>query len=78
MTQANDWPSHSAELTRKTTEQLQTWTDRFDRGVIPLSTMICVIATLYDTTSGLIEKDVSHLLADIHRDLAAQARAKSV
>lgn len=73
MTQANDWPSFSEELTRKTTEQLQIWADSFDKGVIKLSTMIAVVGTLYDTTSGLIDKDVSNLIADVHRDLAAQA-----
>lgn len=77
MTQQTDWPSFNAELTRKTTEQLQVWTDRFDAGAIGLATMISVISVLYDATSGLIERDVSALLADIHRDLIAQAKAKA-
>lgn len=65
----DDWPSHTQELTRKTSEQLQIWTERFDKGAINAKTMLCVVATLYDTTSGLIERDLSSLLADIHRDL---------
>jgi hypothetical protein len=66
---SDDWPSHTQELTRKTSEQLQIWSDRFDAGTITPKTMLCVVATLYDTTSGLIERDLSTLLANIHRDL---------
>lgn len=72
----DEWPSFNAELTRKTTEQLQIWTDRYDKGTIKLATMICVISVLYDTTSGMIERDVSNLLADIHRDLMKTLRLK--
>lgn len=72
---SDEWPSFSAELTRKTTEQLQIFTDRFDQGAINLVTMLAVVAVLYDATSGMIEKEVSDLLADIHKDLTTQARA---
>jgi hypothetical protein len=73
----DDWPSFNAELTRKTSEQLQVWSDRYDRGVITLATMISVVAVLYDTTSGLIERDLSHLIADLHRDLTQALRKTS-
>lgn len=72
----DDWPSFNAELTRKTTDQLQLWTGRYDRGEIPLSVMLSVVSAIYDTTSGMIEKDVSTLLADIHKDLMREAREK--
>lgn len=71
---SDDWPSFNAELSRKTTEQLQTWSDRYDRGMIGISTMIAVISTLYDTTSGMIERDLSALIANIHRDLVQEAK----
>lgn len=71
---SDDWPTFNAELSRKTTEQLQTWSDRYDRGVIPLSTMICVVSVLYDTTSGMIDRDLSTLIANIHRDLLLEAQ----
>lgn len=72
----DEWPSFAAELSRKTTEQLEIASDRFDRGVISLPAMISVVSALYDATSGLIEKDVSDLMADLHRDLLAQARKR--
>lgn len=73
----NEWPTHVEELTRKTSEQLQVWTDRFDQGIISPTTLLCVVATLYDTTSGLIERDLSTLLADIHRDLSKSLKKSS-
>ena len=73
----DDWPSHNKELTRKTAEQLELWAERYDRGVITLSTMISVVSAIYDTTSGLIERPVSDLLAEVHRDLVAKARQKA-
>lgn len=70
----DDWPSHTAELTRKTTDQLNTWSERYDRGIINLKTFLSVVSALYDTTSGMIATDVSALLANIHRDLLAEAK----
>jgi hypothetical protein len=68
----SDWPSHHAELSRKTAEQLQIWTDRYEAGVVSREAMIMVVSVLYDTTSGMIDKDLSNLLADLHRDLSTQ------
>lgn len=72
---AEDWPSFNAELTRKTTEQLQTWTDRYERGVIGGATMLSVLSVLYDTTSGMIEMEVSDLIADLHKDLMRELKS---
>lgn len=74
---SDNWPSFAEELSRKTTEQLQIWTDRYDRGVISLSAMISIVSVLYDTTSGLVERDVSTLLADLHKDLLREVKAKA-
>jgi type IV pilus biogenesis protein CpaD/CtpE len=73
---SDDWPSFNAELTRKTSEQLQIWIDRYEQGVIKLSAIIAVVGALYDATSGMVERDLSDLLADVHRDLLREAQAK--
>ncbi|NKX37732.1 hypothetical protein HGG70_07345 [Rhodobacteraceae bacterium R_SAG4] len=72
--EASDWILFNATLTRKTTEQLQIWTDRYDRGVITASAMLSVLSALYDATSGMIEKDVSDLMADLHADLIRELK----
>lgn len=74
----DDWPSHGQELTRKTADQIQIWGERHDRGLIDARTWLCIISALYDTTSGLIDKDVSDLLADLHREALSQATKKIV
>ena len=75
-TKSEDWVAFNEGLSRKTTETLQTWLDRYDRGVIGLSTMISILSALYDTTSGLIGADISTLIADCHRDLVKEAQTK--
>lgn len=51
------------------TAELEKWVSRYDRGVVNRTTFLCLVSTLYDTTSGLIDRSVSALIADIHRDL---------
>lgn len=65
----NDWPSHNRELTRKATEQLSRFTTMYEGGKISKREYFLIISVLYDTTSGLIEMDVSNLMADIHKGL---------
>ena len=72
----DDWPSHHQELSRKTAEQLQLWVDRYERGEARPAAMIVVLSVLYDTTSGLIDKDLSTLIADLHRDMTREMRAQ--
>lgn len=65
----DDWPSHSAELTRKTSETLDRWSKAYEASRITKREFFILVSGLYDTTSGLIDKDISNLLADIHKDL---------
>lgn len=74
---SDEWPSFNAELTRKTTEQLQLWMQRYDEGKISAKTALMILSVLYDTTSGMIEKDVSTLIATIHTDLMREVKEKS-
>ncbi|MDE4297176.1 hypothetical protein PXK56_18485 [Phaeobacter gallaeciensis] len=70
----DDWPSHTEELTRKTSEQLDKWSKAYDAGKITKREFFIVVTTLYDTTSGLIKKDLSDLIADIHAELRAPSK----
>ena len=72
----DDWPSHNQELSRKTAEQLQIWTDRYEKGEAKPAAMIIVLSVLYDTTFGLIDRDLSKLIADLHRDMTRELRAQ--
>ncbi|PZR92033.1 MAG: hypothetical protein DI537_14500 [Stutzerimonas stutzeri] len=69
MPETDDWPSFAQELGRKTTEQLEKWSRAFEAGKITWLAYYVLVSGLYDATSGIIPKDVSDLLADIHRDL---------
>lgn len=72
MTDTDDWPSFAEELGRKTTEQLEKWTAKFEDGKLNRREYFVVVSALYDATSGIIDKSISDLLADIHRDLRAK------
>ena len=74
---SDDWPSFSDELSRKTSEQLALWLERYDTGVIKLSTALSVVSALYDATSGLVHKDLLDLMADVHKDLLEAAKTSS-
>ena len=74
----DDWPSHHQELTRKTADQVKIWGDRYEQGQAPLSTWIAVLGTLWHTTSGLIDEDVSRLISDLHRDALLEAQARLI
>jgi hypothetical protein len=65
----DDWPNHMDELTRKTTEQLDKWGRAFNAAKISKREFYIMVSALYDATSGLIHKDVSNLMADIHKEL---------
>jgi len=65
----NEWPTHQQELTRKASEQLEKWTDHYSRGKITKREYIIIISVLYDTISGLVDKDLTELIADIDANL---------
>lgn len=73
----DDWPSFADELSRKTSDQLQLWMDRYDRGVIGLATTLSVVSALYDATSGLVHRDLMDLIADVHKELLEASKPKS-
>jgi hypothetical protein len=66
---SGEWPTHRAELSRKSTSVLEHWSNAYDKGKISKREFYILVTVLYDTTSGLVEKDISDLLAEIHKDL---------
>lgn len=64
----DDWPTHHQELSRKTLQELQKWTDRYENREIDARTWANVLSVLYDTTSGLIDDDISSLIVNLHRE----------
>jgi hypothetical protein len=78
---SDDWPSHTAELNRKTTDTLNAWVRRFDAGKITRRELFVLVSGLYDATSGLVAKEISDMMADIHAELrkpSADPAAQSV
>lgn len=69
MIDTDNWPSFSEELGRKTTEQLEKFTRGYEAGKIDRVQFYLIVSALYDATSGIIDKSISDLLADVHRDL---------
>ncbi len=71
---ADEWPSFSAELTRKTLAQVDLYTKGYDAAKITKREYFILISALYDATSGLLARDASDLLADIHAELRKPAK----
>lgn len=65
----DEWPAFVDELDRKVTEQLDKWTSAYDAQKISKREYFILISALYDATSGLITKQISDLMADIHAEL---------
>lgn len=65
----DEWLEHNKELSRKTTAVLEDWSKRYDAGKITRREYFILVTGLYDATSGLVERDVSKLLAAIHEEL---------
>lgn len=76
MSMSDEWPSHVQELTRKTAEQLSKWSTLYQTGAISKREYFVFIRGVYDVTSGLIEKELSDLIADIHADLMGLQKRK--
>ena len=66
---ADDWPSHTEELTRKTATSINRWVAAHNSGVITKRELFICLTGIYDSVSGLIEKDLMDLIADILQDL---------
>lgn len=65
----DDWPSHTEELSRKTAVQLDKWSKAYDAKKITRREFYIALSALYDATSGLIDKDLMNLIADIDKQL---------
>lgn len=77
MTDANEWPSHTDELGRKTTDVIERLMASYDAGKITLREIYLTVSMIYDTVSGLAPKDVCDLLADLHKELRIEAQRKA-
>jgi hypothetical protein len=64
-----DWTEFNSELSRKTAAVLTDWSNRYAAGAISKREFYILITGLYDTTSGLIARDLSFLIADVHTEL---------
>jgi hypothetical protein len=60
---SDEWPTHLAELSRKTSTQVSKWASAYDAGSITKREFYLVITALYDATSGLIARDLSDVIA---------------
>lgn len=70
---SKEWPSFADELGRKTSEVLAKWTTAYDAGKITIKEYYLVIVSLYDSTSGLMPRELSDLLANIEKELRDEA-----
>lgn len=64
---SDEWPSHNQEMTRKTAQSLGDWIEKLESGDITDREFGLIVTALYDATSGMIEKDTSVFLAELHR-----------
>lgn len=69
MQSTDEWPSFAEELGRKSLEVLEKWTKKFEAGEISRREVFILVDGLYDTTSGLIPRDVSDLIANVHKEI---------
>lgn len=68
----DEWPSHVEELTRKTTLAVQALVERYERGEIEAKELCTALGALWDTVSGLVDDDLSHMIAELHSDIRSQ------
>lgn len=56
-------PTTESELTRKAMEELQRIIGLFERGSIDEGAYRMAVSTLWQVTSGLVDKDTSHIIS---------------
>jgi hypothetical protein len=66
---ADDWPSIAEELGRKIMAVVTKYTTAYEASAITKREYFLQITALYDATSGLAPRDISDMLAAIHKDL---------
>lgn len=74
MIDTDNWPSMAEELHRKIADTLDKRVKQYEAGKITLREFFLIVNDLYDATSGLATKEISDLLADIHKGLLLEAR----
>lgn len=73
----DEWPSHTDELSRKVSAQLDKWSQAYERGAITKREYYILITALYDATAGLVHRDLMDLMADIHTELTSLPQANA-
>jgi hypothetical protein len=73
MADTDNWPSFAEELGRKSTDVIEKWMKAYDTGRISLKEFYLIAVSLYDSTSGLVPKEISELLANIEKELRDEA-----
>jgi len=68
-TSEKEWLSFNEELSRKTAATVKRWVAAHNSGVISKRELFICLNGIYDSVSGLIEKDLMDLIADILKDL---------
>lgn len=76
MFDTDNWPEFAEELGRKISVEVEKWTRAYEAGRISTLTFLLLISTLYDATSGLAPKEISNLLADLHKELRLELKRK--
>jgi hypothetical protein len=73
----SDWPEHSSELTRKTTEAVLKYADLHNSGKLSEKSFWLVLDALTDVTHGLIPSEDWQPIYDLRQDLRKRIRQKS-
>ncbi|WLR90906.1 hypothetical protein [Shinella zoogloeoides] len=73
----DDWPTFSEELTRKGSEQLAKWVAAFDAGKITDRELFIVANAIWDTVSGLADKELLRNLEQVIEEIRQMRKAKS-
>lgn len=73
MSDEREWPSFASELGRKTSEVVERWMRAYDAGKLTFREFYLIVNAAYDTTSGLVPRDVSDMLARLEKELRDDA-----
>lgn len=73
----DDWPTFSEELTRKGSEQLAKWVTAYEAGKITDRELFLIANALWDTVSGLADKDLLRNLEQVIQEIRDMRMQKS-
>lgn len=65
----DNWPTFSEELTRKGSEQLAKWVSAYEAGKITDRELFIVANTIWDTVSGLADKELLRNLEQVIEEI---------